>query len=130
MAQSICLDTPGAPGHRLKVLGPGSAPVLSSRRIPGRQLPPGKSFVPQAPPRGLSGCWQNPEMITLSFVLDNKPSGAEGQVVLLESYSNHLNQDMNAMARHFQIHRMSEIFFEIRVNCASSLRKCKLKSIE
>lgn len=47
-----------------------------------------------------------------SSVLPNEPSGAKGRVVLLESYPNHHNQDMNAMARHFQICWMSEVFFE------------------
>lgn len=104
----------GAPGHRFQVLRLGSAPALSPTPTSHTELPPGKSSVLQAPP-SIPGRSQHREMIIPSFVLDNKPSGAEGRVVLLESYPNHLNQDMNAIARHFHICLMSEVFLRIQL---------------
>lgn len=98
-----CAWNERTPGHRFKVSG--------LARLQCRLPPPpyrAPSWEVLCPP----GASQNPELIMPSSVLPNEPSGAKGRVVLLESYPNHHNQDMNAMARHFQICWMSEVFFE------------------
>lgn len=51
--------------------------------ISPRKLPPGKPFLSQSP-QCIRVWLKNPEMIMSSFPL-NKPSGAKGQAVLLES---------------------------------------------
>ena len=93
-------------------------PPLLRHKAPSWEVlhPPGSSMhlpdsVPQAPP-----CRSGTQRLTmLSLVPDNQPYGAKGRIVLLESYPNHLNRDMNSMARHFQICWMSEVFFEIQL---------------